>query len=129
MKIWRLNTHPPHAENHEIEAKSKENQPKMTSFAQVFKPTNTKKPQTSESDSSSSQDGSSRLKRVSVQKSTKNLPGATKYLRLKPNFRRRRSLMTSEFSIGKQRLLSEFLNSGSRPIRRKLWEIYTCDWP
>ena len=52
------------------------------------------------------------MKGVLIQKLTKNLPGATKNLRQKPNSRRRKSLLTSEPSVGKQRLLSEFLSSG-----------------
>ena len=96
----------------EKQAKTAEKQPKIASFAQAFKPTNTEKLLTSGSDSASSQDGKPKLKGVLIRKSTKNLPGATKNLRQKPNSRRRKSLLTSEPSVGKQRLLSEFLSSG-----------------
>ena len=87
-------------------------QPKMASFASNELPTNTSKSQSSDSGSTSSQDGFSNNLKLKIPKSTKNLPVASKNLRLKPNFRRRRALLATEPSDGKQRLLSEFLMDG-----------------
>ena len=87
-------------------------QPKIAPFAANDRPTNTLKSQTSDSDSTSSQDGCVEKLKLKIPKSSKNPPVASKKPALKPNFRRRRALLATEPSDGKQRLLSEFLRDG-----------------
>ena len=91
---------------------SPENLPLDLNSARGSSPTNTSSSQTSETDSSSSCDVITTPKPLSIPKPKKNLQPVPKTSRMKPNFKRRKSLLMSEKSLGKQRLLNEFFTSG-----------------
>ena len=98
--------------NSKSNAKNPFSGPNLASFARIEQPTNTPNPQTSDSDSGSSQDGFIRMLRPKIPKAHKNPQAVPKAQRLKTSFRRRRSMLTSEPAEGRQRLLSEFFRAG-----------------